>query len=1168
MKHASPILNVISGLLLAALTCTAAALEPTQQPLLTRASAVSPNLLILFDDSDSMAYGHLYTAAIRSDPARWYGPNPTAQQLLYLSGDHRPLNADSYAYCSPDINRIAYHPDKRYQPMKKVDGTLEAQGSVTQMLSELAANTTTMKNCKFEWYSVKYPVVLRHVNKDVINEPTNKDIIYESTKYDALAIIPGRAYIKTSRRADCANATYCTYEEEIQNYANWWFYHRTRLDVFKTALSHAIVAVPDSLRLGYAGINQFSLSANLAMAPVPLGFRFAPAEVPLMGETSRHLFYKILKQQGTSPGTMSNLALVRAGLFFARNDSDGPWGTWPNPYSLSQASPASTGSTEPKSSHASCRRSYAMLATDGYYSEIYNIGEKDSVKGSPVPHPRGGSYVYEPVPPYSSPHYGMADIAMHFWREDLRPDLPNNVEPIKGDRGDPAFWQHLNFMAVTLGLDGTLERTKQTLDDIKTGGKSWPAPAVISPQAMDDIWHATINGRGDLINVTDAEEMTQAFNTLVSGILRASATQGGVAASTVRLTTSTKKFVPVFTSGQWTGNLIATALDAKTGKEEDKPLWQVETTDTDTGEELSNKLGPHADRNITVGTGAAAGVGPKAVPFKHADMSDDLRNRVSTTDAANLINYLRGDRTYEAGPNNTYRKRAFILGDIVNSNPTFVGPDIDQGYSKLANATNAASYNTYLGTKRERAEGLIFIGANDGMLHAFRESDGKEVFAYVPHAVMPQLHKLARKDYEHRYFVDGPTSQGDWQRPNGTWRTAVLASAGAGAKSVFAIDATTNTLGASSVMWEVHSGMAGFEEMGNVLSEVRMGRRNGGIHFAFFGNGYYSASGKAQLFVVNMNTGALVTVLDTKAGDNNGLGGVELVLDDNNIVVGAYAGDLKGNLWKFDMRSSDANDWKVSTNPVFKAKTSAGAVQPITAAPLSIKHPQGGRVVVVGTGRFFDAADVTTKDPQAIYGVRDKEAFANMGSASIDGVSTLIKQELITKQASSRVVTAFDDTTSTHTVTYYEVSVNPIDWSVKDGWYFNQPFDGQRMVYPVTSFVKGLAKVDTIVPGAQSSDACTAATPGTGYNYIIDILTGGTPQGPFLDTNGDNVVDSKDISASGYSTSLDGRDQVLQVGNGGDFVIVDSSGGSQRLCAGCGSSKTVKSRSWQQLFLR
>jgi len=709
-----------------------------------------------------------------------------------------------------------------------------------------------------------------------------------------------------------------------------------------------------------------------------------------------------------------------------------------------------------------------------------------------------------------------------------------------------------------------------------------------------DIWHATINGRGDLINVTDSDEMTQAFTALVAGILRASATQGGVAASTVSLTAGTKKFIPVFTTGQWSGNLIAVELDATTGAEKTgKPFWQVSTTNKDTGEELENKLGPHADRNIVVGTGVTT---PRAVPFKHADMSTALRDRVSKTDAANLINYLRGDRTHETGDNNLYRKRAVLLGDIVNSNPTFVGPDIDQGYGKLANATNAASYVNYLGTKRARPGGLIFIGANDGMLHAFRESDGQEVFAYVPHAVMPHLHKLAQKDYEHRYFVDGPTSQGDFQRPNGSWNTAVLASAGAGAKSVFAINATTNTLGTASVMWEVHSGMEGFEEMGNVLSEVRMGRRNGGIHHAFFGNGPYSKSGKAQLFVVNMMTGAIVTVLDTKAGDNNGLGGVELVLDDTNLVVGAYAGDLKGNLWKFDMRSANPNDWKVSTNPVFTAKTADGKAQPITAAPLSIKHPDGGRVVVLGTGRFFDAADVANKDVQTIYGVRDKEAFTNMNSLGIEGTSTLVKQELIEKKDSSRVVTAFDDTTSTHAVTYYDVSVNPIDWTVKNGWYFHQPFSGQRMVYPVAPFASRLAKVDTITPGSQSNDACTAATPGTGYNYIIDMLSGGSPQGPILDTNGDGVVGSGDMNGSGYSTTLDGRDTVLTTGTlppkclpeGGPpikLVVLNSSGGSMVVeiecpctgpnCITCTGpncppqpTKTVKTRSWQQLFLR
>lgn len=1178
MKNVNPILKVLLGLLLAALTSATVAQEPTQQPLLTRASAVAPNLLILFDDSDSMNFRYLYEATARSDPRRWFGLNPTAEELKSLAGDAKPLG-DTYAFCAPELNKVAYNPDKRYDPPKNADGSFQAKGDIAA-----AKKPGTCRD------NASNPVVYRFPNKYFIFVPEN----YVTTPI----ISTNNSYPKTTRRTDCKGAT-CTYQEEIQNYANWFQYHRSRLGMFKTALSHAIAAAPDALRLGATGINSLVVDRLVDMVPVSLNFAF---NHPLMPPTNRHLFHKWLETKGTVSGTRSNEALYQAGNFFSRSDSDGPWGTSPNPYSRGTATVASPASKEPPTSHASCRRSYAMLVTDGYYTDIYTpVGEVDNVDGPSI---TGGSgnYQYKPVPPFSSPHKGsMADIAMKFWATDLRAGksgIDNNVTPIIGTNEDPAFWQHLNFMAVTLGLEGTLPRTRQTLDAIKAGGTAWPAPAILSPYAMDDIWHATINGRGDLINVTDSEEMTQAFTTLVSGILRASATQGGVAASTTSLTSGTKKFIPVFTSGQWTGNLIAVELDATTGKEKDGSLWQVETTNKDTGEELGNTLGPHADRNIVVGTG---GTTPRAVPFKHADMSPALRDRVSTTDAADLINYLRGDRTYESGANAIYRKRAFILGDIVNSNPTFVGPGIDQGYGKLANAANAQSYIAYLGAKRSRPEGLIFIGANDGMLHAFRESDGKEVFAYVPHAVMPQLHKLARKDYEHRYFVDGPTSQGDFQRPNGTWNTAVLASAGAGAKSVFAINATTNTLGTSTVMWEVHSGMQGFEEMGNVLSEVRMGRRNGGIHHAFFGNGYYSKSGKAQLFVVNMMTGALVTVLDTQAGDNNGLGGVELVLDESNIVIGAYAGDLKGNLWKFDMRSSDPGEWKVSTNPVFKARTSTGAVQPITAAPLSIKHPDGGRVVVLGTGRFFDAADVSTKDVQTIYGVRDREAFTNMNSTSIDGTSTLVMQELIARQDTSRIVTAFDNTTSTQTVTYYEVSVNPIDWTVKNGWYFHQPFSGQRMVYPVSPFADRLAKVDTIAPGSLSNDVCAAATPGTGYNYIIDMLSGGSPQGPILDTNGDGVVNSSDISGSGYSTTLDGRDTVLQTQTGGGgggggpnppqcpvgggppikLVILNSSGGSTVVeipcpctgpnceCTGptC-TKKAVKGRSWQQLFLR
>jgi len=272
----------------------------------------------------------------------------------------------------------------------------------------------------------------------------------------------------------------------------------------------------------------------------------------------------------------------------------------------------------------------------------------------------------------------------------------------------------------------------------------------------------------------------------------------------------------------------------------------------------------------------------------------------------------------------------------------------------------------------------------------------------------------------------------------------------------------------------------------------------------------------------------------------------------------------------------------------------------MTAAPLAVAHPDGGYIVVAGTGRFFDASDVSTTATQTIYGIRDEKGFEANEVLPVNGTTTLVLQTIIEKKDESRIITSFDDTTSTQTVTFYEVSVNPIDWRVKNGWDFQQPYSGQRMVYPVSRIAGRLAKVDTIVPGGLASDPCASATPGKGYNYIIDVLTGGSPQGPFLDTNGDGVVDAKDVAASGYSTELDGRDTVLTIGAAPPattstcttppctcttppcpddcaglsgsirIAILSSTAGAISAEKNCGGPKpNVKRKSsWQQLFIR
>lgn len=1043
MRSFSQALQFIVVVLFGALANPAWSTEPAQFPLLSRAPTVAPNLMLLFDDSNSMDYVYVYQDR---KPGMW---NVTDESLV--TGDKRPPT-DTYAKCAPEVNKIAYNPAIRYTPPKLGDGTFKAPGDINTAINGApckdgpgAPDADTGNPLIYHYWNTGY----RYHN------PAN---------YTATSIVSGNTYPKSAKRTDCTGTT-CTYKQEIQNYANWYTYHRRRLRMATTALSLAIADTPDSVRLGWAGMNTLVKTGTLAAGVTPLGAQGSATRVAFSNWLDSHT------KNTTQQGTPSNEAFDKIGQYFTRKDSDGPWGTTPSSTSTSTTTPTSVASPEPDASHASCRRSYAMLVTDGYYTDKANVKNLDGVDGSKLSSSNGSVYTYEAAHPFKDDYSNtMADLAMKYWGTDLS-KLDNNVTPIKGTDGDPAFWQHLNFMAVTMGLEGTIPQTPANLAQLKVGTKVWPSPVPNQLSAVDDLWHATINARGSFINAGDADELTKALNTLVAGILRSSATQGGVAVSTINLISGTKKFIPAYTSGQWTGNLIATELDAITGRET-ATLWQVETTDPDTGEEKSNTLGNPSDRLIAVGNPTNDKYA-KAFKFTYANLKftkflDVMSPKVDSL----MIDYFRGDRTQELGENPTYRKRRYLLGDIVNSNPTFVGPAIDYGYAKLPDADLASSYTTYLNTKRARIGGLVFIGANDGMLHAFQESDGKEVFAYIPYAVLPKIHELADKEYTHRYFVDGPTSQGDYH--NGSvWRTAVYATAGAGAKSVFAIDATSNAPTVYSVLWEIFDGLDGFGDLGNVLSEVRTGRLMNNQWGAIFSNGVHSKAGKAVLYVVDAGTGKLIKALDTGETGGNGLGGVRTVMNSNNQVIGAYAGDLKGNLWKFDLSSSDPEKWTVSNGkvPLYVAKTPAGFVQAITAAPLVAPHPEGGLVVTFGTGRFFDAVDTSTTNIQSVYGIRDKVAFTALtGTSTISGVSSLVQQTISAVTDASRIVTSFDDTTSTQTVTYYKVSVNPIDWTVKQGWYFHMPFSGQRLIYPVESIAGKLAKVDTIVPGQTSSD--------------------------------------------------------------------------------------------------
>ncbi len=1029
--------------------------------------------------------------------------------------------------------------------------------------------------------------------------------------YPVTASSSTASYPKFKNRTDC-NATVCSWAQELQNYANWKTYHSTRLELAKTGIGLAFQPLNPTFRLGWGTINHLEDTSALDMG------------VRLYNPTVQSDFLTWLYGLSAPGNTPNRIALNKVGQYYQRADNAGPWADNPT------GDKPVTSSAAANASHATCRRSYALLMTDGYYNDSFTLSDVDSTNGPSITTPI--SYQYTPVGPYSDTKGGtsfsnsFADIAMKYWVNDLRPDLGNNVRSLTSDE---AFWQHLNFYAIGLGVKGTLNADDPAVLASLTGQSpartlDWPAPATNSPASIDDMWHATVNGRGKMLNAKTSDELNQSIQLMMASIGAEEGTQSGVAVSTASLTSNTKKYTPRFTPITWTGNVTAYRLDEKTGNQS-TVAWEVEKetgTDPLTGAKTYVSNMPAADsRNIYVGNGATSGT--RAVPFTYAALSSaGLTAAMNGTVNDALIKYLRGDAINEdtsatsSSSTAIYRGRGTRLGDVVNSTPVFVKDTLDLAYGDVSSMVPGTStYATFIAAKKARPEGLLFVGANDGMLHAFRDGTdtipgGIETFAYVPRALLPTLNQLADKTYAHRFYVDGPNVETDAYFTGGTarWANVVLGTTGAGAgapssagvspkTAVYAIDVTSlntsvTSLDASSVLWEVSSTSTGFAELGYVLSDVQAGATVGGQWVAIFGNGYESKSCQARLFIVNLETGALIKEINTGAGNcsgaKNGLGGVRIVRNSARQIIGAYAGDLQGNLWKFSLNDANSTNWKVDLggSPLFKA----GATQPITAAPafltlpiVKVPNPTTGYLVVAGTGKFYEVSDISTTATQSLYGIWDAVPF---GAATIPAGSALTDKSLLVQQTINPAQVVNGNT-------FFSISKNAVDYvgtttpSVvppRRGWYIDMPNTGQRLVYPMDVLANRFTVADTISPANVSLDQCSNTTGGTGYLYIIDAVTGGGPTEAVLDTNGDNNVNEADlvsgVALSGTQNKADGRNVTLQIDKTtASERYVNLSGGSPggtlitltcKLLGTCPDENSLrfKSREWRQLFMR
>ncbi|HKR35402.1 MAG TPA: PilC/PilY family type IV pilus protein [Steroidobacteraceae bacterium] len=548
------------------------------------------------------------------------------------------------------------------------------------------------------------------------------------------------------------------------------------------------------------------------------------------------------------------------------------------------------------------------------------------------------------------------------------------------------------------------------------------------PQALE--WDADGDGDPDTyFPVTDAGQLGVQLKRAFNEIIERTASASSASVNSGSISNESRVYQAVFNSRGWTGDLRAFEINASDGSligMPDNPEWSA-----------SDKMPAHGLRSIFTLDSTGNGI-----PFTWASVSTDTA-RVAQLDPATgnalaqpILDYLRGDASNEQGSGTgAFRKRLSKLGDIVSSSPLFVAAPPFRYRDTLEGTSADASYFKFRDDNAGRTK-VVYAGANDGMLHAFNAEntppagdEGKEMFAYVPGAVFKNLRLLSSPAYTHRYFVDGAPNMGD-AFFNGHWHTVLVGGLNKGGQGIYALDITKpSTFDESNVLWEFNDvgagtpGDTGDSDLGMTYSRPAIVRLNTGKWAAVFGNGYNnsdttndtsaSTTGRAALYIVDIEDGKLIRKISVPGGTTavaNGLATPAAVDFNGDVNVDyVFAGDLLGNMWKFDLTDTNASNWKVAytdgsgnPKPLYVAKDDSNNIQPITSRPEVGRGPNGnGMVVLFGTGKFLEDPtdkDLSTRFEQSFYGVYDpntgaaSDAFTGRGSLveqTIDSESTV-----------------------------------------------------------------------------------------------------------------------------------------------------------------------------------
>ncbi|CUB07558.1 pilus assembly protein [Tepidiphilus thermophilus] len=1032
---------------------------------------VDPNIMLILDDSGSMQFEILPDTLTSSgtyflfpQPSNPYGGNTYNNAYLGLDDTQNP----NVTLRSSTQNVLFYNPTVTYQPWRKADGSsypnidpasapYDPAGRNNCKIN-LKTGGMTGSNCSRT--TLSYPITFYvYVGSGDVTARTN----YIRYQYRNGTFYQWQVGTRSNTEQALTTLPWGrSTDEEVQNFANWFSYYRSRILAVQAGVTNAFADLSENFRVGFCTINTCNNRNATPNIAIPTTRKFS-------GTNKSNFFDTFTKVTINAVGTPLREGLDWAGNNYKKSDDNGPWG------------PKVT--IQGTAKQLSCRQSFTILTTDGYWDTGYGLselGNSDGTNGPTITSADGKtSYQYTPQNPYKDSYSNtLADVAMEYWKKDLRSDLDNNVPTTIAD---PAFWQHMTTFALSLGVAGTLTYPDD-LAAITAGTKSWPDPTKNKNETrVDDLWHAAVNGHGQFFAAKNPDEFAQGLKNALGAISDRTSSASNVAVNLPRITSNTLVFQARYKPGDWTGELLA---------------YPITINGVGTTPAWSASIPGVGSRQIFTWNGSNGGIA-----FDWNALTPAQKTALgSQTDTVkqDIVNYLRGDQRKEVQNGGTFRNRKSLLGDIIHSSPVFAD-------------------NQQSGTARAQT---VFVSANDGMLHAFDATNGQEIFAYVPNLLIgSNLASLSDPAYTHRYFVDGPIAVSNYNlTPN---KQILVASLGYGGKGLFALDVTNpKSFSATNVKWEFGNDA----DLGLVIGEMLLAKTNDGSTVVIFGNGYNSTNEHAVLFVLNLDTGALIQKIDTGVGSANGLSAVRGWDNDGNGTIDyVYAGDLQGNLWKFDLSDNNASKWDVALKQgnqkqaLFHAQDKNGKAQPITARPSLGANPADGSLwVFFGTGRYLTTGDVSDTSTQSWYGIID------------DGKNPVTRSQLKER----KVVARGTDSNTGNPVRAFELATSG-DMNNKKGWYVDLD-PGERMITS-SQFYGSVLLASSIIP---SDDPCTPG--GTGYVNAIDPFTGAALGTPFFTDYGTLTVEGQKIPVGSVDLGIGmpGQAQIV-----GDKLVVGGSSG-------------------------